>query len=47
MNDASVLQFVDTSVLIYAHDRSAGVKHLQAKALLQDLWNAHTGCLSI
>jgi len=47
MNGASHLQFVDTNILIYAHDRSAGVKHLQAKTLLQELWNTHTGCLSV
>ncbi|MCZ7574862.1 MAG: PIN domain-containing protein [Ardenticatenaceae bacterium] len=47
MNGASDLQFVDTNILIYAHDRSAGVKHLQAKTLLQELWNTHTGCLSV
>jgi len=35
MSDAKALQFVDTNVLIYAHDLSAGDKHLQAKALLK------------
>jgi len=40
-------QFVDTNVLIYAHDRSAGPKHERARGLLQELWRERTGCLSI
>lgn len=40
-------QFVDTNVLIYAHDSSAGSKHEQARALMQELWDARAGCLSI
>src|SRR5436190_504250 len=47
MSDADRLQFVDTNVLIYAHDQSAGAKHIQARQLLADLWENHTGCLSI
>ena len=47
MSDPSALQFVDTNILIYAQDRSAGAKHLQAKKLLQDLWHTHAGSLSI
>jgi len=39
-------QFVDTNVLIYAHDPSAGDKHLRASALIEELWSARTGCLS-
>ena len=39
-------QFVDTNVLIYAHDPSAGDKHLRASALIEELWAARTGCLS-
>ncbi len=41
------LYFVDTNVLIYAHDKSAGAKHEQAKSLVQDLWQEHAGSLSI
>lgn len=44
--NARELEFVDTNVLIYAHDRSAGTKHEQAKDLLQSLWDQRTGCLS-
>ncbi len=40
-------QFVDTNVLIYAHDRSAGEKHAQAVILLKRLWQERAGCLSI
>jgi predicted nucleic acid-binding protein len=47
MSDANRLQFVDTNVLIYAHDESAGDKHTRAKALLQELWADRTGCVSI
>lgn len=39
-------QFVDTNVLIYAHDVSAGAKHERAMALLKELWQTQTGCLS-
>lgn len=44
---ASPLQFIDTNVLIYAHDTSAGAKHDRARGLLRDLWENRTGCLSI
>ena len=40
-------QFVDTNILIYAHDSSAGVKHDKAKALLNELWRSGDGYLSI
>ncbi len=38
--------FIDTNVLIYAHDIDAGAKHQVAKAVLQKLWNEKTGLLS-
>ncbi len=41
------LQFVDTNILIYAHDKSAGTKHERARALLESLWENDNGCLSI
>jgi predicted nucleic acid-binding protein len=31
--------FVDTNILIYAHDRDAGEKYLTAKAIVELLWN--------
>lgn len=40
-------QFIDTNILVYAHDVSANVKHDQAKTLLQSLWKSRMGCLSI
>ena len=30
--------FVDTNVLIYAHDLDAGIKHQVAVSLIEDLW---------
>jgi predicted nucleic acid-binding protein len=38
--------FVDTNVLIYAHDIDAGRKHDIAKTLLRELWADRTGILS-
>jgi len=38
--------FVDTDILIYAHDRSAGVKHLRAQMLLEQLWTSGWGVIS-
>ena len=47
MNDNLGGQFVDTNVLIYAHDVSSGFKHERAVALLETLWSSRTGHLSI
>jgi predicted nucleic acid-binding protein len=38
--------FVDTNILIYAHDRSAGVKHDRARRAVERLWNTGEGVLS-
>ncbi|MFY9691771.1 MAG: PIN domain-containing protein [Candidatus Acidiferrales bacterium] len=38
--------FVDTNVLIYAHDIDAGPKRETARAVLRDLWAERTGTLS-
>jgi len=38
--------FVDTNVLVYAHDRSAGEKHDRARTLVEGLWNSGQGVLS-
>jgi predicted nucleic acid-binding protein len=40
------LTFVDTNVLLYAHDRSAGRKQEVARALLTALWGTRAGVLS-
>lgn len=39
--------FVDTNVLIYAHDVDAGEKHDVAAALLRELWETRSGVLSM
>lgn len=39
--------FVDTSILLYAHDNSAGGKQDQARALIEQLWASREGCLSV
>jgi predicted nucleic acid-binding protein len=39
--------FVDTNILIYAHDLDAAEKHQIAKGIVQDLWKQRTGCLSM
>jgi len=38
--------FVDTNILVYAHDRSAGVKHDRARTLVEQLWISGQGVLS-
>lgn len=38
--------FVDTNVLVYAYDNGAGIKHQQASALVQTLWERRTGVIS-
>lgn len=37
MKDSLPLQFVDTNVLVYAHDKSPDKKHERAKALIAGL----------
>jgi predicted nucleic acid-binding protein len=39
--------FVDTDVLIYAHDVDAKAKHEIAKRVLRELWRQRTGALSL
>jgi predicted nucleic acid-binding protein len=46
MNSMSVRSFVDTNVLIYAHDPTAGAKHLRANELVRQLWETGTGVIS-
>ena len=38
--------FVDTNILMYAHNASAGAKHDRAKALVEELWRDRTGVVS-
>jgi predicted nucleic acid-binding protein len=39
--------FVDTNILIYAHDRDAGEKREHAARALERLWDEQTGRLSV
>ena len=38
--------FVDTNILFYAQDKSAGLKHERAAKIVADLWQSATGVLS-
>lgn len=38
--------FVDTNILMYAHDTAAGPKHERAKALVAELWRERSGVVS-
>lgn len=38
--------FVDTNILLYAHDKDAGTKQRQAAGRLRKLWDAESGRLS-
>jgi predicted nucleic acid-binding protein len=40
-------EFVDTNILIYAFDRSAGDKHRIAVDLMTRLWTERRGCISL
>jgi predicted nucleic acid-binding protein len=42
----SAKTFVDTNILIYAHDLDAKEKHLTAKEVLDELWANRTGVTS-
>jgi predicted nucleic acid-binding protein len=47
MSDENLLEFVDTNILIYAHDTTAGDKHRRAMSLMAHLWDAQCGCISM
>jgi predicted nucleic acid-binding protein len=38
--------FVDTNILMYAHDAGAGEKHHVARALVEGLWETRSGVVS-
>jgi predicted nucleic acid-binding protein len=38
--------FIDTNILVYAHDRAAGIKHQKAQSLIEKLWQSGGGVLS-
>lgn len=39
--------FVDTNILVYAYDETAGDKRDRARFLLAELWESGEGCLSV
>jgi predicted nucleic acid-binding protein len=43
----SARTFVDTNVLIYAHNLDAGTKHEIAKTVLHELWSERIGIVSV
>ena len=43
----SAKPFLDTNILVYAHDTTAGEKHARARDLTARLWREGGGCLSI
>ena len=43
----SAVAFVDSNILIYAHDLDAGIKRELAVAKLRELWDSGTGRLSV
>ena len=42
----SAKHFVDTNILVYAHDVAAGDKHARARSLVEQLWADRSGVLS-
>jgi len=38
--------FVDTNILVYAHDPGSGAKHAAAKSLVSWLWRERSGVIS-
>jgi predicted nucleic acid-binding protein len=45
--DPQATYFLDTNILVYAYDRSAGQKHKRASGLVKACWEHENGCLSI
>lgn len=43
----SEIVFVDSNILIYAHDRDAAGKRERAAAVLEELWDSGNGRLSV
>jgi len=42
----SARAFVDTNILVYAHDTGCGAKHGRAKSLVSDLWQERSGVIN-
>ena len=47
MSAESPLQFIDTNVLVYAHDATAEEKHGRSDLLVSELWVSRQGHLSV
>lgn len=47
MNEDNTVVFVDTNVLVYAFDETAGTKHEVARSLFERLWSEGRGALSV
>jgi len=45
--DPKVDYFLDTNILVYAYDLSAGSKHSLAAQLVEGCWENENGCLSL
>lgn len=45
--EPQAVYFLDTNILVYAYDRSAGQKHELAAQLMEACWENENGCLSI
>ena len=45
--DPQAALFLDTNVLVYAYDSSAGQKHNLAVQLMESCWENENGCISI
>jgi predicted nucleic acid-binding protein len=43
----SAIVFVDTNILVYAHDADAGAKRDRATLILRELWDSGAGRLSV
>jgi predicted nucleic acid-binding protein len=47
MNADDEMIFLDTNILVYAYDRSAGIKHELAARLMETCWENHNACISM
>ena len=39
--------FLDTNIIVYAHDRSSGDKHAVAGSIIDHLWESRKGVISV
>lgn len=47
MNGDSTRGFVDSNILVYAYDKTAGTKFDKSSDLVETLWSTGGGCISI